>query len=134
MHVHVLMHVMLLINVIVVTTPQSVSISDTRKGIEMIKKLDVPILGLVENMSFFQPESSNKKYFIFGKDGGKRLAEEYNLNLFSKIPLSEKKENSFLYDNQNYKLIFDDLSEKAIQKVKSLSKIMNQTIPQKTEK
>ena len=47
-------------------------------------------------MSFFQPESSNKKYFIFGKDGGKRLAEEYNLNLFSKIPLSEKKENSFL--------------------------------------
>jgi len=119
---------------IVVTTPQSVSISDTRKGIEMIKKLDVPILGLIENMSFFQPDSSNKKYFIFGKEGGKRLAKEYNLDLFSQIPLSEKKENSFLYSNTSYKLIFDDLAEKVIKKIKSLSKIMNQTIPQKTEK
>ena len=102
--------------------------------IEMIKKLDVPILGLIENMSFFQPESSNKKYFIFGKEGGKRLAKEYNLDLFSQIPLSEKKENSFLYSNTSYKLIFDDLAEKVIKKIKSLSKIMNQTIPQKTEK
>ena len=49
---------------IVVTTPQKVSVSDTRKGIEMIRRLDLPILGLVENMSFFQPEDSEKKYYL----------------------------------------------------------------------
>ena len=67
---------------LVVTTPQEVSTSDTRKGIEMIKRLELPILGLVENMSFFQPSDSKKKYFIFGKGGGQNLAKEYGLDDF----------------------------------------------------
>ena len=61
---------------IIVTTPQDVSISDTKKGIEMIKRLELPILGLIENMSFFEPEKAKKKYYIFGKGGGKNLSKE----------------------------------------------------------
>ena len=60
---------------IIVTTPQDVSISDTKKGIEMIKRFELPILGLIENMSFFKPEKSKKKYYIFGKGGGKKLSK-----------------------------------------------------------
>ena len=77
---------------IIVTTPQDVSISDTKKGIEMIKRLELPILGLIENMSFFEPEKAKKKYYIFGKGGGKNLSKEYAMELLSEIPLVEKKE------------------------------------------
>ena len=66
---------------IVVTTPQEVSISDCKKGIEMIKRLDKPITGLIENMSWFQPDDQDKKYFLFGKGGGKKLSEEYSIDL-----------------------------------------------------
>ena len=61
---------------IVVTTPQDISLADTKKGIEMLKKLDLPILGLIENMSFFKPNDSDKKYYLYGKEGGKNLAKE----------------------------------------------------------
>ena len=71
---------------LIVTTPQKVALSDCRKGIEMINKLDVPIIGLVENMSWFEPDDSKKKYNIFGKNGGTELAKEYSLNLFGQIP------------------------------------------------
>ena len=70
---------------IVVTTPQEVSISDCKKGIEMIKKLDKPITGLIENMSWFKPDDQDKKYFLFGKGGGKKLSEEYSIDLLSLI-------------------------------------------------
>ena len=83
---------------IIVTTPQDVSISDTKKGIEMIKRLELPILGLIENMSFFKPENSKKKYYIFGKGGGKNLSKEYEMELLSEIPLVEKNEFIILYD------------------------------------
>ena len=64
---------------IVVTTPQEVALADARKGISMFTgdKVNVPILGLVENMSWFTPaELPENKYYLFGKDGGKRLAQE----------------------------------------------------------
>jgi ATP-binding protein involved in chromosome partitioning len=75
---------------IVVCTPQPVAISDARKGIALfqIPQLNVPILGLVENMSWFTPEElPNNKYYIFGKDGVKKLAEELNIPLLAQIPL-----------------------------------------------
>tara|TARA_B100001013_G_scaffold344024_1_gene273151 strand:- start:1287 stop:2111 length:825 start_codon:yes stop_codon:yes gene_type:complete len=115
---------------IVVTTPQKVSVSDTRKGIEMINKLKIPILGLVENMSYFNPSNSTDKYYIFGKGGGEELAKEYGLDLFCQIPLTEKEESLHLYYENGYKKIFDNLSDKAIGKLNSLSKEINQTIPQ----
>ena len=116
---------------LVVTTPQEVSISDTRKGIEMIKKLELPILGLIENMSFFQPSDSKEKYFIFGKGGGQNLAKEYGLELLSEIPLLEKKEFVILYELSDYKLIFDSLAKKVIKNMEIIKKSVSQIIPQK---
>ncbi len=116
---------------LVVTTPQEVSISDTRKGIEMIKRLELPILGLIENMSFFQPSDSKKKYFIFGKGGGQNLAKEYGLELLSEIPLLEKKEFVILYELSDYKLIFDSIAKKVIKKMEIIKKSISQIIPQK---
>jgi ATP-binding protein involved in chromosome partitioning len=76
--------------VIVVTTPQDVALADAKKGIAMFgqAQLKVPIIGLVENMSYFTPkELPDNKYYIFGKDGGKRLAEEYDIPFLGQIPL-----------------------------------------------
>src|SRR5678810_610129 len=76
--------------VVVVTTPQDVALADAKKGIAMFgqAQLNVPIIGLVENMSYFTPkELPNNKYYIFGKEGGRRLAEEYDLPFLGQIPL-----------------------------------------------
>ena len=116
---------------IIVTTPQDVSISDTKKGIEMIKRLELPILGLIENMSFFKPEKSKKKYYIFGKGGGKNLSKEYEMELLSEIPLLEKKEFLILYDLETYKKIFDSLAKKVVKNMEAIKKTVTQVIPQK---
>ena len=115
---------------LVVTTPQKVALSDCRKGIEMINKLEVPIIGLVENMSWFEPEDSKKKYNIFGKNGGIKLAKEYSLNLFGQIPLVETKENDLLYDIPRLKELFSVLADQTITKVKELNKTRIEKIPQ----
>lgn len=75
---------------IVVSTPQEVALADARKGISMFtgEKINVPVLGLVENMSWFTPaELPENKYYLFGKEGGKRLAEELNIPLLGQIPI-----------------------------------------------
>ena len=75
---------------IIVSTPQNVALADARKGIDMYrnKKVNVPILGLVENMAWFTPaELPENKYYIFGKEGCKRLAEEMQTPLLAQIPL-----------------------------------------------
>lgn len=76
--------------VIVVTTPQTVAIADAKKGVAMFgqAQLKIPVIGLVENMSYFTPaELPNNKYYIFGKDGGKNLADEFDIPLLGQIPL-----------------------------------------------
>ena len=76
--------------VVVVSTPQEVALADARKGINMFvnDKINVPILGLVENMSWFTPEElPDNKYYIFGKEGVKRLAEEMHVPLLGQIPI-----------------------------------------------
>ena len=75
---------------IVVSTPQDVALADARKGINMFTndKVNVPILGLVENMAWFTPaELPENKYFIFGKEGAKKLAEQMNVPLLGQIPI-----------------------------------------------
>src|SRR5262249_59237427 len=67
--------------VVMVTTPQEVALLDVRKAIAMFQKLNVPILGIVENMSYFVAPDTGKRYSIFGEGGGKRLAEEYGVPL-----------------------------------------------------
>lgn len=75
---------------VIVTSPQKVSVADTRKSIEMFlnPQTAVNILGIVENMSWFTPEEHpDEKYFLFGEGGGQELADEYKLPLLSQIPL-----------------------------------------------
>lgn len=75
---------------VVVTTPQDVALADARKGIAMFGQgqLNVPIIGLVENMSYFTPtELPDNRYYIFGKEGGRRLADEYDIPFLGQIPL-----------------------------------------------
>ncbi len=75
---------------IVVTTPQEVALADARKGVSMFRsdKVNVPVLGIVENMSWFTPAGHpDEKYFIFGNGGGKRLAEKLGVDLLAQIPL-----------------------------------------------
>ena len=76
--------------VIVVTTPQLVALADAKKGVAMFgqAQLKVPVIGLVENMSYFTPaELPDNKYYIFGKNGGKDLAEEFDIPFLGQIPL-----------------------------------------------
>jgi ATP-binding protein involved in chromosome partitioning len=76
--------------VIVVTTPQLVALADAKKGIVMFSQagLKVPVIGLVENMSYFTPaELPDHKYYIFGKEGGKILASEFDITFLGQIPL-----------------------------------------------
>ncbi len=75
---------------VVVTTPQLVALADATKGLTMFSMagINVPVLGVVENMSYFTPEElPNNKYYIFGKDGGKALADKYEVPFLGEIPL-----------------------------------------------
>ena len=77
---------------VVVTTPQSVALADAKKAIAMFKmdNINVPIIGLVENMSWFTPKDhSEEKYFIFGENGGENLSKSLDISLLGKIPLVE---------------------------------------------
>lgn len=75
---------------VIVTTPQQVALADTRKGLAMFRMpgINIPVLGVIENMSYFTPaELPENKYYIFGKNGGKELAEKYDVPFLGEIPL-----------------------------------------------
>lgn len=76
--------------VVIVTTPQEVALADARKGVAMFKdeKINVPVLGIVENMAWFTPAAHpEEKYYIFGKDGGVELAKKLGVKILAQIPL-----------------------------------------------
>jgi ATP-binding protein involved in chromosome partitioning len=73
--------------VVMVTTPQDVALLDVRKALGMFRKLNVPILGVVENMSYFIAPDTGKRYAIFGEGGGERIAHEFAVPLLGQIPL-----------------------------------------------
>ncbi|MEI8087138.1 MAG: Mrp/NBP35 family ATP-binding protein, partial [Paludibacter sp.] len=113
--------------VVIVTTPQEVALADARKGVNMFtgEKVNVPVLGLVENMAWFTPaELPENKYYIFGKDGGKRLAEELDVPLLAQIPLVQSIRECgdagrpIAFDeNSIVASAFRDLAEKVVQRV-----------------
>ena len=72
---------------IIVSTPQEIALLDVKRGINMFDKLKVPILGLVDNMSFFETDGG-KKYNIFGKDGVEKVAKDYKKEFLGKIPIN----------------------------------------------
>jgi ATP-binding protein involved in chromosome partitioning len=77
---------------IVVSTPQDVALADAKKAIAMFgqTQIKVPIIGLVENMSYFNTPGTTNRHYIFGKDGGKKLAEEYEIPFLGQIPLDQE--------------------------------------------
>lgn len=82
---------------VVVTTPQIIAVNDARKGAEMFSpaKMNVPLIGIVENMAWFTPqEHPDEKYFLFGKGGGALLAKEFNTKLLAQIPLIQDVDDS----------------------------------------
>ena len=75
---------------VIVSTPQKVALADARKGLVMFDKVNVPVLGIIENMAWFTPSDlPDRKYFLFGNGGAERLASETGIPLLGKIPLEE---------------------------------------------
>ncbi|MEP6944954.1 MAG: Mrp/NBP35 family ATP-binding protein [Acidobacteriota bacterium] len=72
---------------ILVTTPQEVSLADVRRAVKMFETVNVPVLGVIENMSYFIAPDTGNRYEIFGKGGGQKLCDEYGLNLLGEVPL-----------------------------------------------
>ena len=122
---------------IVVTTPQDAALADAIKGISMFRsdKIDVPVIGLVENMSWFTPaELPDNKYYIFGKNGGKKLAEKMEVPLLGQIPLvqgicegSDNGEPVALEDSITGNA-FMTLADEVIMKVEKRNKEINPTV------
>lgn len=113
--------------VVVVTTPQLVALADAKKGVAMFSQaqMKVPIIGLVENMSYFTPtELPDNKYYIFGKDGGKNLAEEFDIALLGQIPLVQSIREggdigipSFMSDDPITKKAFEDFTANTVRSI-----------------
>ncbi|MCH2186680.1 Mrp/NBP35 family ATP-binding protein, partial [Myxococcota bacterium] len=76
---------------VIVTTANDLSIIDARKGLQMFNKVNVPVLGIVENMAYFTPpELPDKRYYLFGRDGGKRVAEELGVDFLGEVPIDPR--------------------------------------------
>jgi ATP-binding protein involved in chromosome partitioning len=112
---------------VIVTTPQQVALADAKKGIGMfmMNAINVPLLGVVENMSYFSPaELPDHKYYIFGKNGGQELAESYQIPFLGEIPLIQSISEAgdagkpIVLENNSLKMnVFVDLAQKVAQQV-----------------
>ncbi len=112
---------------VIVTTPQNVALSDAKKGIGMflMESINVPILGIVENMSYFTPaELPDNKYYIFGEGGGRKLAELYNTAFIGEIPLVQSISDAgdagtpvILNEASPLSVAFLDIAERVAQQV-----------------
>jgi ATP-binding protein involved in chromosome partitioning len=117
-----------LTGVVIVTTPQDVAIIDAVRGIDLFRKgaVSVPILGLIENMSWFTPaELPNNKYYIFGKSGGEKLAADNDIPLLGQVPIVQKireggdnGEPVSIHENSLLQTIFSEITNKLIVSLK----------------
>ncbi len=117
---------------VIVSTPQEVALADARKGINMFKldSIKVPVIGVVENMAWFTPaELPENKYFIFGRDGAKNLAEGMGVPLLGQIPLVQSVRESgdvgrpaVFQDNTPSSEAFDDLVRTFVAEIERIGK------------
>ncbi|MEJ6980972.1 Mrp/NBP35 family ATP-binding protein [Pedobacter sp. P351] len=115
------------VGAVIVTTPQNVALSDAKKGIGMflMESINVPILGIIENMSYFTPaELPENKYYIFGEGGGRKLADMYNTAFLGEIPLVQSISDAgdsgmpvILNENNPMSVAFLDIAERVAQQV-----------------
>tara|TARA_B100001250_G_scaffold354732_1_gene328744 strand:+ start:112 stop:1209 length:1098 start_codon:yes stop_codon:yes gene_type:complete len=121
---------------IIITTPQPVSIIDAKKAISMfqLKTINVPVIGIIENMSWFQPEDSQKKYYIFGRNGGEVLSENLKIPFLGKIPLKESIRESgdvgrpaFLQNNKEKIKYFSEITTNVIKKTNERNTLLAPT-------
>ena len=120
---------------VIVTTPQLLAMCDVKKAIDMYldEHVGVPIYGIVENMSWFTPgKHPEEKYYLFGKDGGEKLASQFNLRLLAQIPVTEDVCNNcdegkldILFRNTAVKKGFESLTDGIISFNKELSDKLN---------
>ncbi|MCF8301874.1 MAG: Mrp/NBP35 family ATP-binding protein [Bacteroidales bacterium] len=112
---------------VIVTTPQEVALADARKAFSMFnqEQIKVPVLGLVENMSYFTPaELPENKYYIFGKEGGRKLAEESNVSFLGGIPLVQSVRESgdngspvTLFEKEQVAQAFDTVAQNTARQI-----------------
>ncbi len=114
---------------VIVTTPQEVALADARKAIAMfrLENINVPVLGIIENMAYFTPEElPDNKYYLFGKDGGKQLAEEYEVPFLGQIPIVQsireggdngKPASTYGRENEIVANAFDEIAANVAQQV-----------------
>ncbi len=122
--------------VVMVTTPQEVALLDVRKALAMFRKLNVPILGMVENMSYFVAPDTGTKYAIFGEGGGEKVAGEFDVPLLARIPLEmdtrkggdEGVPIAVGQPNSAQTKAFRDLAEGVVERLDSLSALKLPTI------
>ena len=114
---------------IVITTPQLVALNDVQKAITMFKneRVGIPVLGIVENMSWFTPSKHpDEKYYLFGQGGGKKLSEIFNVPLIAQIPVNENICQScdegkldILFDDGEVKTAFSNLTDAVLNQLKT---------------
>ena len=112
---------------VVISTPQNVALADAKKGVAMFQQdsINVPVLGIIENMSYFTPEElPENKYYIFGKDGAKNLAEDLQVPFLGNIPLVQSIREAgdigrpaALQSGSPLELAFENLTKKVVQQV-----------------
>ena len=113
---------------IVVSTPQPIALADAKKGINMftMDSINVPVLGIVENMAYFTPEElPNNKYYIFGREGAKILSEQMNIDLLAEIPIVQSVREAadagrpaVLQDSTSISIAFLRMGEKVVESIK----------------
>ncbi len=121
--------------IIVVSTPQEVALADAKKAIAMFTQaqLKAPIIGLVENMSYFvSEEAPSHKYYIFGKDGGKRLAEEFDIPFLGHVPLiqgiregGDQGKPIMMSENSEAKKAFQEITGNAVRSIAMINANIN---------
>lgn len=112
---------------VVVSTPQEIALADARKGVAMFQQeaINVPVLGIVENMAYFTPEElPNSKYYIFGKEGARHLAEDIGVPFLGEIPLVQSIREAgdigrpaAMQTNTSLEIAFQDMTKKVVQEL-----------------
>jgi ATP-binding protein involved in chromosome partitioning len=118
---------------IIVTTPQEMALIDVRKAISMFDTMKVPVLGIIENMSYFVCDGCEKKHYIFNQGGGKKLAKEFGLPLLGEIPLDpavgmETEEARTMFDKLSGTPVLLAMEETVANTVRSLSVLNNKNV------